>query len=223
MSWPVSNDDLAALGEAIRANAGGAVGEVEVAYGELNLGAEAARIVDLMNLLRDDPRFAFHQLIDLCGADYPNRDKRFDVVYHLLSLTRNWRVRVKVQTDEETPVPSIVGVYPAAGWYEREAFDLYGVFFSDHPDLRRLLTDYIFVGHPLRKDFHDDRSRRGPLRRPAQESDLRACKVSGIPQLGFPLAVGGGGLLQARPGLPLPVAGRGRNGRPRECRGRFSE
>jgi len=95
----------------------------------------------------------FTQLVDICGADYPSREKRFDVVYHLLSLHRNQRIRVKIQTDETTPVPSAVPVWPAANWFEREAFDMYGIQFSDHPDLRRILTDYGFSGYPLRKDF----------------------------------------------------------------------
>jgi NADH-quinone oxidoreductase subunit C len=101
--------------------------------------------------LRD--RFGFQQLLDVCGADYPDRQERFEVVYHLLSMTRNVRVRVKVATDEVQPVPSVIEVYPSAGWFEREAFDMYGMLFSGHPDMRRLLTDYGFEGHPLRKDF----------------------------------------------------------------------
>ena len=105
-----------------------------------------------MARLRQEP-YRFHQLIDVCGADYPRRTRRFDVVYHLLSLTQNIRLRVKVQTDEIVPVPSIRTVYPNADWYEREAFDMYGILFSNHPDLRRLLTDYGFEGYPLRKDF----------------------------------------------------------------------
>ena len=103
--------------------------------------------------LRDDPATQFDQLIDICGVDYPEREQRFEVVYHLLSLRRNNRLRVKVCTDENTPVPSIVGLYPAAGWFERECWDMYGIKFSGHPDLRRILTDYGFEGHPLRKDF----------------------------------------------------------------------
>jgi NADH-quinone oxidoreductase subunit C len=103
--------------------------------------------------LRDDQRCLFHNIIDICGVDYPSRAKRFDVVYHLLSLKQNHRIRVKVETDEATPVPSLIPVFPAAEWYERETYDLYGILFSDHPDLRRLLTDYGFDGHPLRKDF----------------------------------------------------------------------
>jgi NADH-quinone oxidoreductase subunit C len=122
-----------------------------VAYGELTLTCHRDRIVEVLTDLRD--RFGFQQLLDVCGADYPDREERFDVVYHLLSLTRNMRVRVKVTTDEAQPVPSVISVYPSAGWFEREAFDMYGMLFSDHPDLRRLLTDYGFSGHPLRKDF----------------------------------------------------------------------
>lgn len=122
-----------------------------VAHGELNLVADRDGIVEALTVLRD--RFDFQQLIDLCGVDYPDRDARFEVVYHLLSLTRNVRLRVKVATDEATPVPSVTPVFPCADWFEREAFDMYGILFSGHPDLRRILTDYGFQGHPLRKDF----------------------------------------------------------------------
>ena len=125
--------------------------EAQVAYGELNLVTTRDRIIEVLTTLRD--RFGFQQLIDLCGVDYPDRAERFEVVYHLLSLTRNARLRVKVTTDEVQPVPSAIPVYPAADWFEREAFDMYGMLFSGHPDLRRLLTDYGFEGHPLRKDF----------------------------------------------------------------------
>ncbi len=103
--------------------------------------------------LRDDPALQFEILIDICGVDYPSRAKRFDVVYHLLSPRKNLRIRVKLQTDEDTPVPSAIPVFPCANWFEREAYDMYGILFSDHPDLRRLLTDYGFEGYPLRKDF----------------------------------------------------------------------
>ena len=103
--------------------------------------------------LRDDPNLRFRQLIDLTAVDFPDREKRFDVVYHLLSFSKNRRVRIKIQTDEDTPVPSICSVHPCADWFEREAFDMFGIVFEGHPDLRRLLTDYGFVGHPLRKDF----------------------------------------------------------------------
>jgi len=130
----------------------GALGvQAQVAFGELTLVAERGRIVEVLTVLRD--RFGFQQLLDVCGVDFPDREERFEVVYHLLSLTRNARVRVKVTTDEVQPVPSAVSVFPCADWFEREAFDMYGMLFSDHPDLRRLLTDYGFQGHPLRKDF----------------------------------------------------------------------
>ncbi|HYM30146.1 MAG TPA: NADH-quinone oxidoreductase subunit C [Candidatus Cybelea sp.] len=124
-----------------------------VAHNELMIDVKAADVVQVMTFLRDDARCLFKQLIDVCGADYPARAPRFDVVYNLLSLKLNQRVRVKVRTDEETPVPSVVSVFSAAGWFERETWDMYGVMFSGHPDLRRILTDYGFEGHPLRKDF----------------------------------------------------------------------
>ena len=136
--------DLAILGEAISAALPGT--GTKIAYGELTVTAAAADIVRILTVLRDD--FAFRTLIDICGADWPARERRFDVVYHLLSLTKNARVRVKVQTDETTPVPSVIGVFVGAGWFEREAWDLYGITFEGHPDLRRLLTDYGFEGHP---------------------------------------------------------------------------
>ncbi|MFZ5670456.1 MAG: NADH-quinone oxidoreductase subunit C [Pseudomonadota bacterium] len=145
--------DLEALGRKIVADAKGAIGGHAVAFGELTLTGPANRVVEALTLLRDHPDCRFQELIDLCGVDWPERASRFDVVYHLLSLTRNHRVRLKVQTDEETPVPTATGVYPVADWFEREAFDMYGIFFEGHPDLRRLLTDYGFHGHPLRKDF----------------------------------------------------------------------
>ena len=151
MSWPVTEDALHVLGNEILTSSTGAIAGAHVAYGELTLTGPANRIVEALTQLRD--QFGFHQLIDLCGVDYPDRAQRFDVVYHLLSMTRNARVRLKVQTDEDTPVPTVTGVFPCADWYEREAFDMYGVFFEGHPDLRRILTDYGFHGHPLRKDF----------------------------------------------------------------------
>ena len=125
--------------------------DASLAWGELTITCHRDRIVEVLTSLRD--RFGFQQLLDVCGVDYPDRAERFDVVYHLLSLTRNARLRVKVTTDEAQPVPSVIEVYPSAGWFEREAFDMYGMLFSNHPDLRRLLTDYGFQGHPLRKDF----------------------------------------------------------------------
>jgi NADH-quinone oxidoreductase subunit C len=109
--------------------------------------------VRVIAFLRDDPECQFTILIDICGVDYPNRPRRFDVVYHLLSIAKNRRIRVKIETEEAAPVPSVVSVHAAANWFEREAFDMYGILFSDHPDLRRILTDYGFTGYPLRKDF----------------------------------------------------------------------
>lgn len=120
---------------------------------ELTVTARTDQIVKVLTFLRDDSECKFRVLVDLCGVDWPQRPNRFDVVYHLLSLHLNQRIRVKVETDEETPVPSVTGVYSAAGWFERELWDMYGVMVSDHPDLRRILTDYGFQGHPLRKDF----------------------------------------------------------------------
>ncbi len=122
-------------------------------FGELTLTAAPDTLIGLMLFLRDDPVCRFSTLIDICGADFPERPKRFDVVYHLLSMHRNHRIRVKIQTDEQLAVPSAISVWPAANWFEREAFDMYGIHFSDHPDLRRILTDYGFSGYPLRKDF----------------------------------------------------------------------
>ncbi len=124
-----------------------------VSFGELTLTVPAGEIVEVLTRLRDDPSLRFLSFVDLCGVDYPERAERFEVVYHLLAPYRNQRIRVKVQVGEEDLVPSIVGVFPAADWYEREAFDLYGIVFTGHPDLRRILTDYGFEGYPLRKDF----------------------------------------------------------------------
>jgi len=148
----MSLEKLQALAETAQADFKEAIVESVIAFGELTLTVDRERIVEIMAKLKQEP-YRFHQLIDVCGADYPKRALRFDVVYHLLSLTQNIRLRVKVQTDEVLPVPSIRSVYPNADWYEREAFDMYGMLFSNHPDLRRLLTDYGFQGHPLRKDF----------------------------------------------------------------------
>ena len=131
----------------------GQIGSAIVSFGELTLGVEAGDIIDVLTFLRDDVQCQFVSFIDICGADYPARARRFDVVYHLLSPRQNMRIRVKVQTDEETPVASVTGIFPGAEWFERETYDMYGVLFTGHPDLRRILTDYGFEGHPLRKDF----------------------------------------------------------------------
>jgi NADH-quinone oxidoreductase subunit C len=153
MSYAVALENLEALGQSIVANTGGAVASFKVEFNELTLTGPAGRVVDAITQLRDHPDWAFAQLIDLAGVHYPQREQPFEVVYHLLSLTKNHRVRLKVSTDEDTPVPSITPVFEVANWYEREAFDMYGIFFDGHPDLRRILTDYGFHGHPLRKDF----------------------------------------------------------------------
>ena len=142
--------DLAAY---VSEKLGGRIGASTIAYGELTLHVDAANIVSVLTFLRNDVQCQFISIIDICGADYLSREKRFDVVYHLLSPRQNLRVRVKLETDEDTPVPSVTGVFPGADWFERETYDLYGVLFTGHPDLRRILTDYGFEGHPLRKDF----------------------------------------------------------------------
>ena len=126
---------------------------IKSAYGELTITVPRGDILVVLTKLRDAPALQFEQLIDLCGVDYPARAERFDVVYHLLSPRKNIRLRIKLSTDEATPVPTVIPIFPAANWYEREAYDMYGILFADHPDLRRLLTDYGFQGFPLRKDF----------------------------------------------------------------------
>jgi NADH-quinone oxidoreductase subunit C len=141
------------LGDHIQAQLGDAVNSVDVSFGELTINARRAEIGKVIVFLRDDSLCKFSTLIDICGSDYPTRERRFDVVYHMLSMAHNHRIRVKITTDEETPVKSIANQFPNANWYEREAFDMYGILFEEHPDLRRLLTDYGFEGYPLRKDF----------------------------------------------------------------------
>jgi NADH-quinone oxidoreductase subunit C len=141
------------LGNYVSAALPGHILKTELRLGELMLTARRESIVALLAFLRDDPKCEFQLLVDLCGADYPDRPERFDVVYNLLSLTHNRRLRVKIATDEDTPVASVTSIYSTANWFERETWDLYGIFFENHPDLRRLLTDYGFEGHPLRKDF----------------------------------------------------------------------
>ena len=144
---------LAELASHIEAKLGGAVRRREIARGELTIGVARDDIARVLTELRDDTNCLFEVLIDICGVDYPDREQRFEVVYHLLSPRRNQRIRVKCETDEDTPVPSVVDVFPAANWFEREAYDMFGILFSGHPDLRRILTDYGFQGYPLRKDF----------------------------------------------------------------------
>ena len=147
------SEALTELGDHIAAALPEDVIDTTVALGELIVGVQWSSIVRVLTFLRDDSSCQFKCLIDVCGVDYPDREERFEVVYNLLSLRHNQRVRVKLTTDEDTPVPSVTGVFSSAGWWEREVWDLYGVYFSDHPDLRRILTDYGFEGHPLRKDF----------------------------------------------------------------------
>lgn len=124
-----------------------------ISKNELTLTVAREMVGDVLHFLRDDAECQFKQLIDICGADYPERAERFEVVYHLLSLTLNQRIRVKVSTDENKAVPSVVSLFSSAGWFERETWDMYGIYFDGNPDLRRILTDYGFDGHPLRKDF----------------------------------------------------------------------
>jgi NADH-quinone oxidoreductase subunit C len=147
------DETLDTLGKTIAGAAAAAVAGYTVAFDELTITAKASEIVSLLRFLRDDPRCLFWNLIDITAIDWPSRERRFDVVYHLLSPKLNQRVRVKAETDETTPVPSVIEVFPSANWLERETYDLYGVVFSNHPDMRRILTDYGFEGHPLRKDF----------------------------------------------------------------------
>jgi NADH-quinone oxidoreductase subunit C len=144
---------LRELLEEIAPTLGDVLIESTIARGELTLRVRAGAIARVLTYLRDEPNCQFKLLVDVCGVDYPEREQRFEVVYHLLSPRQNQRIRVKVDTDETTPVPSVTSVFSSAMWYERETWDMFGIYFSDHPDLRRLLTDYGFEGHPLRKDF----------------------------------------------------------------------
>ncbi len=149
----MDKDSLSELGAFIAGKLPNAVRSVHVRAGELTVLAERDHILPLLRTLRDDQLCGFETLIDICGVDYPERPERFEVVYHLLSMQMNQRIRVRMRTDEETAVPSAVSLWPAANWFEREAFDMFGIQFADHPDLRRILTDYGFEGWPLRKDF----------------------------------------------------------------------
>ena len=146
-------DALNELGEHIASHMPDAVRKFDVAVGELNIYVERDQIVQLLDFLKRNQLCMFEMVIDICGVDYPERSQRFEVVYHLLSMRLNQRIRVKISTDEDTPVPSIVDMHRGADWFEREAFDMYGIVFSGHPDMRRILTDYGFEGYPLRKDF----------------------------------------------------------------------
>jgi NADH-quinone oxidoreductase subunit C len=147
------DETLDTLGKTIAAALGPAVTGYAVAYHELTVTAQVGEIVSVMRFLRDDPRCQFCNFIDATAVDWPARERRFDMVYHLMSPKLNLRIRVKAETDETTPVPSVIDVFPGANWFEREAYDLYGVIITGHPDMRRIMTDYGFEGHPLRKDF----------------------------------------------------------------------
>ncbi|CZT34883.1 NADH-quinone oxidoreductase subunit C [Rhizobium sp. 9140] len=147
------SEALNSLATYLRETKGALFAEATIAFGDLTLATTGENIVALLTFLRDDARCGFVNIIDVCGVDYPARAERFDVVYHLLSPKQNLRIRVKVATSEEEPVPSICSVFPGADWFEREAYDMYGILFTGHPDLRRILTDYGFEGYPLRKDF----------------------------------------------------------------------
>jgi NADH-quinone oxidoreductase subunit C len=147
------DEKLNVLAEHISGTLSGALIATEVSAGELCCRVEREALPRVLKFLRDDPECGFTVLCDICGVDYPDRPLRFEVVYHLLSMRLNQRIRLKVETDEEQPVPSAVEVFSSAGWWEREAWDLFGIYFADNPDLRRILTDYGFEGHPLRKDF----------------------------------------------------------------------
>ena len=169
--------------------------EAQLAFGELTLIAPRAQIVQILTDLRD--RFGFQQLLDVCGADYPDRLERVEVVYHLLSMSRNARVRVKLVTDEAQPVPSAIPVYPSAGWFEREAFDMFGIVFEGHPDPRRILMWDSYPYHPLRKDF--------PLAGievpfPAADvAEVTGQKVEPAPMMGGPFVSHGGKLSEGEP------------------------
>ena len=146
-------EKLKALAEYVSTALSDAVIATELRGGELCCRVEREGLLRVLEFLRDDPKCRFWVLCDICGVDYPDRLRRFEVVYNLLSMQLNQRIRIKVETDEEQPVPSVVGLFSSAGWWEREAWDLFGIYFADNPDLRRILTDYGFEGHPLRKDF----------------------------------------------------------------------
>ncbi|MGL4324235.1 MAG: NADH-quinone oxidoreductase subunit C [Beijerinckiaceae bacterium] len=147
------SEALKTIGEHIVASLPGKVTGFEIACGELTIHAEIASIIAVIDFLRSDEKCAFYSFIDVTAVDYPGREERFDVVYHLMSPKYNTRIRIKLALNDTTPVPSIISVFPGADWFEREAYDMYGVIFTGHPDMRRLLTDYGFDGHPLRKDF----------------------------------------------------------------------
>ena len=179
------------LGEYIAASLADDITVIGFESGELVVGARLEAIDQVLKFLRDDINCQFKLLMDICGVDYPEREQRFEIVYNLLSLTHNLRIRIKVACGEDEPVPTATGVFSSAAWWEREVWDLYGVMFSGHPDLRRILTDYGFEGHPLRKDFpltgyvemrYDDEKKRVRLR--TRETD------PGVPEFRLPQPLG---------------------------------
>jgi len=149
----VNNEALGEIGDYIALKLADKIDEQVIAWGDLTISVHRDLIVETIRFLRDNTQLRFVSLVDICGVDYPGRAERFEVVYHLLSPTRNLRIRIKTTTDEETPIASLTEIFPGALWYEREAYDMFGILFTGHPDLRRLLTDYGFDGYPLRKDF----------------------------------------------------------------------
>ncbi|PHR60331.1 MAG: NADH-quinone oxidoreductase subunit C [Robiginitomaculum sp.] len=149
----MSKTRLKQLATRLDSKMGNALKGWQIVHEQLSVDVHLDQILSVLSFLRDDTKCRFTTLVDICGVDYPGRSSRFDVVYHFLSMTQNIRIRLKVAVDEDEVVPSAIPVFPAANWYEREAFDMYGIVFDGHPDLRRLLTDYGFSGHPLRKDF----------------------------------------------------------------------
>ncbi|MBS3649274.1 NADH-quinone oxidoreductase subunit C [Pseudaminobacter sp. 19-2017] len=176
------NEALNDLSSYLQEKLGSLIGKASIAYGDLTLDVAAGDILEVLNFLKSDVQCQFVSIIDICGVDYPSREKRFDVVYHLLSPRQNLRIRVKVQADEDTLVPSATSIYPGADWFEREAYDLYGILFSGHPELRRILTDYGFEGYPMRKDFpltgyvevrYDDQAKRVVYERVELKQEFR--------------------------------------------------
>lgn len=156
METATPNQSVSALKELagyIEAQLGSDVSDVTISNGELSLRCASNNLIKVLTFLRDDTQCQFKALMDLCGVDHPEREPRFDVVYNLLSISQNNRIRLKTATDENTPVPSATAIFHSANWWERETWDMYGIYFADHPDLRRILTDYGFEGHPMRKDF----------------------------------------------------------------------
>lgn len=149
----IEDETLSELAGAVASGLGEKLLDTDYAYGELTITVRRPDIVEVLRFLRDDSQTQFWSMIDICGVDYPEREERFEVVYHLLSPRLNTRIRIKLSTDAETPVESATSVYPGADWFERECWDMYGILFTGHPDLRRILTDYGFEGHPQRKDF----------------------------------------------------------------------